>query len=357
MHYSAEQLKRHAAEPDATIAEHLQSCPDCYEKSLLLKVVEFQRTQSYQAKPSEVFLKRLDVALSAAPPKRSSILKRPIFWAPALAAACLLVAVRLLFFQPPFETRIVFSRGEVWINGKPPLPGQKILPNDELKTAEESMAIVAFDKVADLTILPASSVTILSVRDSGLPEIKIRQNSGYVYSRVAKEKSRYWVSAGTLDTEVRGTQFAINLNHADGQVKLTEGRLVIRNGRAEVNLTGGSSVQNANGKLGAVQNLLPRETRYAACFDAIPFPAGAALTENGLAPEKVLALLEGEGEPWLLRDIKRKYKKLSTIYTRDGKKLVGGFYSKDKNITIQTEKAKVRLPLDAVAKIIPFENR
>lgn len=355
MHYTFEQLKAHAEIPVPDIGEHLKTCSACYETSLLVKLTVYQSTLPQNATPSAQFLKNLESVLAGKPRSRRLSFRKPSVWLPVLAAALFLLALNLFFFRSEAAMQLSFIEGMVTINGNPASPKQKIATGDKIKTAEEALAVINLGNRADITLMPGTEISITATSTANLPETNIHQHSGYTFNRVMKGKTRFILSTDNFDVIVRGTQFGVDLNHADGRVKLVEGQLDLRRGESRTGLVAGYKIQMDNGKFFLMQDLASYETAFAENFRSIPFPAPVLRRDVDVPSEKIEALLHGEDEPWTLAEIRRKYKRISAIYTRSGQRYIGGFYSGNAMLKVQTVTKKIKISSNDVDKIIPFD--
>lgn len=356
VHYTFDQLKSHSERPVAEIDAHLRNCASCYETGLLIKLTAYQNAQPNQQQPSAAFLEKLATRLDQKPASRLIVMKKPTAWIPALAAACALLALILFHRLPESDMQLAYSHGNVFVNNRRLAPQDKIHIGDRIRTGEDSLAIIDLGGNADITLMPATEVALSAVHKSDVPEIEIRQFSGYTYNRIAKGKARYKLTTENFDAVVRGTQFAVDLNHEDGRVKLHEGLVHLQHEILRTNLLPGYKVHVAGKKPRLMEKLEKHEIDFARNFTQISFPLRPG--KDHVIPQKeiVQSILDGEHESWTLNSIRKRYGKLSAVYTRSGRVLIGGFYSNSQGVVIQTEKEKIRLSLADVGKIIPYER-
>ncbi|MCS6984997.1 MAG: FecR domain-containing protein [Leptospiraceae bacterium] len=270
-----------------------------------------------------------------------------------------------------------FIKGEVLRNGVGAKTGDKVMAADKIEVKEKSVAVLQFATDAQVTLSAGTTITLDQLNRKGeSPEIHLMQNSGTSFSKVLAKGSDYKVSTPTLVAGVRGTSFALTVDRANPKkitLRLLEGKLQASHTQDPgqvVMLEAGQKIE-AEGTLGSAQSLSEEEKNTLEQLNQIAMLDEAALQKVGestpaVPPEKVEAIEKIAGETpqaeaqkpvkLTLEDLKKKYGRLSRITTKDGKEYIGAFKQQEKFIIINTVDGIVKLPVEKVAKISPFQG-
>ena len=315
----------------------------------------------------------------------------------AMVAGIALLAVQCKKPEPQaksFHGVFTFTKGEVLKNGTLAKAGDKILGADKIEVKDKAMAVIQFAADAQLTLSAGTTITMddLSKGADGKVKINVNQESGTSFSKVLAKGSDYKVSTPTLVAGVRGTSFSVTLDRSNPKrvvIKLLEGKVQASSTAPET--AGQSVVVEAGQKLEATESqiaapatlsvaektsleklnqiamvnvdkleeITPADVSEAGQPVAVPVIEIPSDTLDSLTSDKPSApatATQAEPKRMTLEDLKKTYGRLSKVVTKDGKEYIGSFQQKDSFIIMTTVNGTVKIPVNDVAKISPFQG-
>jgi hypothetical protein len=355
------------------------TCASCLDRIERAKAFTAIRREKYYANPEAG---RMDVPFNPLRKKSSGSTKKSgkIIYSMAglLAAASVTIILLLTVYNTPTVKKnselagsVVFTSGEVLINGKPAAVGVVVRKGDSVETKTHSTVTMQFSE-ASIVALSEKSVLVISdcFSNNDKPTILLEQRSGISFNKIKKGAADFSIRSSIAVAAVRGTSFTFSSKNGYSDINLLDGVVMISRISASaesVELLSGNAVRIESARIGTQRNLSSDEKETLEKLDTMLFEnikisssesASASATNIVSADvEKILAEKinkDADSNKITLAELKAKYGLLSRVQVWSGRIYVGAFSQKGKQVEIVTVDGVVRLPADKVNRVSPY---
>jgi hypothetical protein len=324
----------------------------------------------------------------------------------------LIVAATTIFFTSCSSHKaatngiVSFVAGEASINGAAAKVGAQVNVGDTVATRAHSCIVVQFYESALVTLQENSAIKIevlaaQSDKTDKKDTVSIFQEKGSSFNKIIKDKAQYSTKTATSIAAVRGTAYtftaaqngsaAINLLHGKVQIlpaaetKKDISTVLVDEQKTKSVVSGIASKPEtlaANEKMYLTKldkiAILPLPILLAGNFDPESVVPGDTLRmmigqsytggskqvaqanqpQNSVQPEATVQKsesIEKKSSPAMtLDELAKRYGKLSTIMTNEGKHYIGVFRQLGNSVEVMTIDGKIELPSSSVEKIEPY---
>jgi hypothetical protein len=283
-----------------------------------------------------------------------------------LAAACIAIVVNIAIgskmqsgVSDTQSALMVFSTGEVFVNGKPVQTGVSAKSGDVVETKSHSSCAIQFGNSSLVALCENTMLTISKIGfNNNKPSVVLNQSAGITFNKVLKNKSDYSVVSKSAAAVVSGTSFTFSTKGNRSEIKLLHGRVdvssVLRPGEHAV-LEQGKAVSVDEKGISSIKSLDADETKQLAVLDTIAV-ASDKKNEMILQPEVLKILTEelNADKPVTLADIEKQYGVLSRVETWNGKVFVGAFIRQGSSARLITPNGEMHISIKDVSKISEY---
>jgi hypothetical protein len=299
--------------------------------------------------------------------KRKQQVKKIVFsTAGMLAAACVAIVINITI-GPKLHNAIsenqsafvMFSTGDVFINGKQVKTGAFAKSGDVVETKSRSSCAIQFENSSLVALSENTMLTISKIEiNNDKPSIVLNQSSGITFNKVIKNKSDYSVVSKSATAVVSGTSFTFYTKGNRSEIKLLHGRVnvssVLRPGEHAV-LEQGKAVSVDEKGISSINSLDAGEKKQLASLDTLEVSSDKK-REMVLQPEVLKILTEelNSDKPMTLAELEQKYGTLSRVETWNGRVYVGAFIRQGQSARIITPNGELQISIKDVSKISEY---